>query len=144
MPMSMPNLLVGRDVTIYSQNNTGVSYKLGYTTGVNACGALFFGVVFWRFNKLRRAPNMPDQGRGAHQPTDLVQPRYDLKARRPCPALPTTFLNPNFTQLMEKVVICRVRLRRVDRCALCGAREFAAPLIHRPATRGLADDYQHR
>jgi hypothetical protein len=64
MPMSMPNLLVGRDVTIYSQNNTGVSYKLGYTTGVNACGALFFGVVFWRFNKLRRAPNMPDQGRG--------------------------------------------------------------------------------
>jgi hypothetical protein len=57
MPMSMPNLLVGRDVTIYAQNNTGVSYKLGYTTGVNACGALFFGVVFWRFNKLRRAPN---------------------------------------------------------------------------------------
>jgi len=57
MPMSMPNLLVGRDVAIYSQNNTGVSYKLGYTTGVNACGALFFGVVFWRFNKLRRAPN---------------------------------------------------------------------------------------
>ena len=57
MPMSFPNLLVGRDITIYSQNNTGVSYKLGYTTGVNACGALFFGVVFWRFNKLRRTPN---------------------------------------------------------------------------------------
>src|SRR5579872_7009357 len=48
MPMSFPNLLVGRDVTIYSQNNTGVTYKLGYTTGVNVCGALFFGVVFWR------------------------------------------------------------------------------------------------
>jgi len=55
MPMSLPNLLVGRDITIYSQNNTGVSYKIGYTTGVNACGALFFGVVFWRFSKLRRA-----------------------------------------------------------------------------------------
>jgi hypothetical protein len=68
MPMSMPNLLVGRDVTIYSQNNTGVSYKLGYTTGVNACGALFFGVVFWRFNKLRRAPNIPNQGRGGSSP----------------------------------------------------------------------------
>ena len=54
MPMSLPNLLVGRDVTIYSQNNTGVGYKLGYTTGVNGCGALFFGVVFWRLNRLRK------------------------------------------------------------------------------------------
>jgi hypothetical protein len=55
MPMSFPNLLVGRDITIYSQNNTGVSYKLGYTSGVNACGALFFGLVFWRLNRLRRS-----------------------------------------------------------------------------------------
>jgi len=55
MPMSLPNLLVGRDVTIYSQNNTGVSYKLGYTTGVNACGALFFGVVFWRVSRLKKS-----------------------------------------------------------------------------------------
>ena len=54
MPMSLPNLLVGHDITIYSQNNTGVSYKIGYTTGVNACGALFFGLVFWRFNRLRK------------------------------------------------------------------------------------------
>lgn len=57
MPMSFPNLLVGRDVTIYSQNNTGVSYKLGYTTGVNACGALFFGVLFWRWNRFRALTN---------------------------------------------------------------------------------------
>jgi hypothetical protein len=56
MPMSLPNLLVGRDVTIYSQNNTGVTYKIGYTTGVNGCGALFFGLVFWRFGRLRRSP----------------------------------------------------------------------------------------
>src|SRR6202011_2533713 len=35
MPLAMPNLLVGKDVTIYAQNNTGVSYKLGYTVGVN-------------------------------------------------------------------------------------------------------------
>ena len=53
-PMSFPNLLVGRDITIYAQNNTGVSYKLGYTTGVNACGALFFGLVFWRLNRFRK------------------------------------------------------------------------------------------
>ncbi len=57
MPMSFPNLLVGRDVTIYSQNNTGVSYKLGYTSGVNACGALFFGVLFWRWNRFRSLAN---------------------------------------------------------------------------------------
>ena len=54
MPMSLPNLLAGRDITIYSANNTGVTYKIGYTTGVNACGALFFGLVFWRFSRLRR------------------------------------------------------------------------------------------
>lgn len=59
MPMSLPNLLVGRDITIYSQNNTGVSYKLGYTTGVNACGAVFFGVVFWRLNRFRKRGNVP-------------------------------------------------------------------------------------
>src|SRR5579859_1968375 len=48
MPMAMPNLLVGRDVTIYSPRNTGVAYKLGYTVGVNGCGAVFFGFLFWR------------------------------------------------------------------------------------------------
>lgn len=54
MPMSMPNLLVGRDVTIYSSHNTGVSYKLGYTAGVNGCGAIFFGFLFWRLNRWRK------------------------------------------------------------------------------------------
>jgi|ERR1041385_1916411 hypothetical protein len=53
MPMSMPNLVVGHDITIYSQNNTGISYKLGYTAGVNVCGAIFFGLMFWRVSKLR-------------------------------------------------------------------------------------------
>jgi hypothetical protein len=62
MPMSLPNLLAGRDITIYSQNNTGVTYKIGYTTGVNACGAIFFGVVFWRFSKLRRTNFGPKFG----------------------------------------------------------------------------------
>ncbi len=53
MPMALPNLLVGRDVMIYSQLNTGVKYKLGYTAGVNACGALFFGVLYWRISQWR-------------------------------------------------------------------------------------------
>lgn len=54
MPMAMPNLLVGRDVVIYSANNAGVPYKLGYTVGVNACGALFFGFLYWRILRWRR------------------------------------------------------------------------------------------
>ena len=53
MPMALPNLLVGRDVNIYSENNTGVSYKLGYTAGVNGCGAVFFGFLFWRITRWR-------------------------------------------------------------------------------------------
>lgn len=54
MPCAFPNLLVGNDVMIYSQDNTGISYKLGYTCGVNACGALFFGFFFWRLNRWRK------------------------------------------------------------------------------------------
>ena len=57
MPMAMPNLLVGSDVAIYSQNNTGVTYKLGYTLGVNGCGALFFGFFFWRVRRWRAEVN---------------------------------------------------------------------------------------
>lgn len=54
MPMALPNLLVGRDVSIYSLNNTGVPYKLGYTVGVNGCGAAFFGFLYWRLNRWRK------------------------------------------------------------------------------------------
>lgn len=54
MPMAMPNLLIGQEVIIYAPNNTGHSYKLGYTAGVNACGLLFFGYFFWRVNRTRR------------------------------------------------------------------------------------------
>jgi hypothetical protein len=55
MPMSMPNLLVGKDITIYSASNTGVKYKLGYTLGVNVCGAAFFGFFFLRVARWRKA-----------------------------------------------------------------------------------------
>jgi hypothetical protein len=54
MPMSLPSLLIGNDVTIYSTTNSGLSYKLGYTLGVNLCGLLFFGFFFWRVNRWRK------------------------------------------------------------------------------------------
>ena len=64
MPAALPNLLVGSDVVIYAQNNTGVSYKLGYTMGVNVCGAVFFGFFFWRLNRWRKAEKSraPEEG----------------------------------------------------------------------------------
>jgi len=55
MPMAMPNLLLGQDVTIYAPQNRGRLYKLGYTVGVNGCGALFFGLFFWRIQRWRKA-----------------------------------------------------------------------------------------
>lgn len=54
MPCALPNLLMGNDVSIYNVNNTGVSYKLGYTCGVNGCGAIFFGLFFLRVNRWRK------------------------------------------------------------------------------------------
>jgi hypothetical protein len=54
MPIAMPNLVFGNDVAIYSANNTGRTYKLGYTMGVNGCGLIFFGFFFWRIRRLRR------------------------------------------------------------------------------------------
>src|ERR1700722_12440638 len=54
MPAAMLNLLIGRDVPIYASENTGRTYKLGYTAGVNACGAIFFGFFFWRLTRLRK------------------------------------------------------------------------------------------
>jgi hypothetical protein len=58
MPLALPNLLVGKDVPIYAAHNTGVPYKLGYTAGVNACGAIFFGACFWRWSR-RVARGLP-------------------------------------------------------------------------------------
>ena len=59
MPASMPNLLIGKDVSIYAVNNNGVSYKLGYTMGVNACGAIFFGLFYWRLKGWRNRGRKP-------------------------------------------------------------------------------------
>ena len=54
MPLAMPNLLVGNDVAIYAANNTGRTYKLGYSLGVNLCGLIFFGFFFWRVRQWRQ------------------------------------------------------------------------------------------
>ncbi|MCU0772033.1 MAG: hypothetical protein MUE94_09750 [Verrucomicrobia bacterium] len=54
MPCGFPMLLVGQDLPIYAERNTGRTYKLGYTLGVNLCGAVFFGSVYWRVGRLRR------------------------------------------------------------------------------------------
>ena len=51
MPLAWPGLLTGRDQEIYAQANSGRTYKLGYSLGVNVCGALFFG---WFFGRVRR------------------------------------------------------------------------------------------
>jgi hypothetical protein len=55
MPLAVPNLLVGDDVEIYSPNNTGRTYKLGYTVGINVCGAFFFGFLFWRISRWKKS-----------------------------------------------------------------------------------------
>lgn len=48
MPISLPTLLLGKDVTIYAANNNGRGYKIGYICGINLCGLVFFGAAFWR------------------------------------------------------------------------------------------------
>lgn len=53
MPLTMPNLILGNDVAIYAANNTGRTYKIGYTLGVNACGLIFFGFFFWRVRRMK-------------------------------------------------------------------------------------------
>ncbi|MBA4147422.1 MAG: hypothetical protein H0X66_04850 [Verrucomicrobia bacterium] len=62
MPLALPNLLVGNDVSIYADTNTGRTYKLGYTVGVNACGALFFGVMYFRVSRWRKGRAKVDAG----------------------------------------------------------------------------------
>ena len=55
MPITLPNLVFGHDVAIYAANNTGRTYKMGYTLGVNGCGLIFFGFFFWRVRKVMKA-----------------------------------------------------------------------------------------
>jgi len=60
MPCTMPAHLIGQEVEIYAQFNDGHPYKLGYTLGVNLCGAMFFGLLYRRLHRwrLKRAANV--------------------------------------------------------------------------------------
>ncbi len=48
MPIALPSLVVGKDVPIYATLNTGRFYKIGYIAGINICGLIFFGPLFYR------------------------------------------------------------------------------------------------
>ena len=48
MPAALPALAMGQNLTIYAPNNPGRIYNLGYSAGVNGCGLLFFGLLFWK------------------------------------------------------------------------------------------------
>lgn len=41
MPAALPGLLAGHDLPIYTPNNSGRGYKIGYILGINTCGTLF-------------------------------------------------------------------------------------------------------
>jgi hypothetical protein len=46
MPLSLPSLLMGKDVMIYAPGGTARAYKIGYICGINICGLFFFGAAF--------------------------------------------------------------------------------------------------
>jgi uncharacterized membrane protein YsdA (DUF1294 family) len=48
MPLALPGLLLGQNVEIFATDNSGRSYKIGYICGINVCGLVFFGPLFWR------------------------------------------------------------------------------------------------
>jgi len=55
LPAAMPYLLAGIDVPIYAANNTGRTYKLGLTVGINSAGLVFFGSFYRRFSRMRKS-----------------------------------------------------------------------------------------
>ena len=62
MPATLPLLLLGQDLTIYAPLNNGRPYKLGYTLGVNACGLMFFSLLFLRWSRWRRGRQGQESG----------------------------------------------------------------------------------
>lgn len=59
MPMALPALVMGQEVSIYHEANTGRTYKLGYIVGINLCGLVVFGSLFWRPARPGKAPADP-------------------------------------------------------------------------------------
>ncbi len=79
MPCTLPALLLGHDVAIYTSHNNGVPYKRGYTLGVNLCGAAFFGLLYRRISRWRkRLTSTVDPVQSptatAHHPNPAVHP----------------------------------------------------------------------
>ncbi|MCL4176237.1 MAG: hypothetical protein KJ072_00595 [Verrucomicrobia bacterium] len=70
MPCTLPALLLGHDVAIYTSHNNGVPYKRGYTVGVNLCGAAFFGLLYRRINRWRNRHASPPQSPSRALPAD--------------------------------------------------------------------------
>jgi hypothetical protein len=68
MPASLPHLLLGYDVPIFAASNTGRTYKLGLTVGINSAGLVFFGSFYWRFHRLRKALAAYNAGQGTSSP----------------------------------------------------------------------------
>jgi len=60
MPMALPSLLLGKDVPIHAQNTQGRIYKIGYITGINLCGLIFFGAAFWQPRPPRPGGGKPE------------------------------------------------------------------------------------
>lgn len=56
MPLSLPSLAIGREVPIYDTDNSGRFYKLGYICGVDVCGLIFIGPLFWRPGNHKNQP----------------------------------------------------------------------------------------
>jgi cyanate permease len=54
MPSALPSLLMQKDVPIYAAVNQGRSYKIGYIAGINACGFVVFGMLFWKPRRRRQ------------------------------------------------------------------------------------------
>lgn len=60
MPMALPSLALGKDVEIFAANNSGRPYKFGYIAGINVCGFLVFGSLFWKPKGEQKTPKDPD------------------------------------------------------------------------------------
>ena len=54
LPAAFPGLLAGHDLPIYTSNNNGRNYKVGYILGLNSCGTVFFGLAYWGMGRSRR------------------------------------------------------------------------------------------
>jgi hypothetical protein len=74
MPCTLPALLLGHDVAIYTCHNNGVPYKRGYTVGVNLCGAVFFGLLYRRINRWRHRLASPPTSSSPALPANSPRP----------------------------------------------------------------------